>query len=365
MSNSALISETVLANANNYWGDRKGAKINKIIIHHMAAVWTAKRCAQSFQDPNRGASANYCIGYSGETVLSVPEDLCAGTSGGTKNGVKVNGFEIDRYAITIEVSNSAMGGDWKVSDAALKSLINLCADIAKRYNFGRLVKGKNLCWHQMYAATACPGPYLLSKMDYICDEVNKRFEKDTAKGFLTGVNISRAADALVMYCNPIVEAPTNKWGFEIACDRRGVAICDPVYGKGHMSVPEGGRVYSGHGKGGDFINKLKKGYRVWVEDGRVLFNTRQHRSVDGEDCARGTDKLIVYKSNAVKRNIWGCEVAVLNGTAVNTPVYGKCNIDIPKGGFVISGHGAAAWWMLKNVKKGVKVSYEGNVVTVG
>ena len=31
MSNSALISKTVLAHANNYWGDREGAKINKII----------------------------------------------------------------------------------------------------------------------------------------------------------------------------------------------------------------------------------------------------------------------------------------------------------------------------------------------
>lgn len=356
MKVSSLASITIPAHSNNYYGDRKGATVDRIIVHHMAAVWTARRCGESFQNPSRGASSNYGIGNGGEIACYVPEELCSGAS---------NSFDADSHAITVEVSNSEMGGDWKVSDAALKSLINLCADIAKRYDFGALVKGKNLCWHQMYAATACPGPYLLSKMDYICDEVNKHSEKDTAKGFLTGVNISRAADALVMYCSPLIEAPTNKWGTEIACDKNGVAICDPVYGKGHMAVPEGGRVYSGHGKGGDFIYKIKKGYRVWVEDGRILFNTRQHRSVDGEDCARGTDKLIVYKSNAVKRNIWGCEVAVLNGMAVNTPVYGKCNIDIPKGGFVISGHGAAAWWMLKNIKKGVKVSYKGNVVTVG
>lgn len=356
MSNSALISETVLANANNYWGDRKGAKVNKIIVHHMAAVWTGKRCAQSFQDPNRGASANYCIGYSGEIVLSVPEYLCAGTTGG---------FEIDRYAITIEVSNSKTGGDWKVSDAALKSLINLCADIAKRYNFGALVKRKNLCWHQMYAATACPGPYLLSKMDYICDEVNKRSEKDTAKGFLTGVNIPRTADALVMYCNPIIEAPTNKWGTEIACDKNGVAICDPVYGKGHMAVPEGGRVYSAHGKAIAYLQNIRKGFKVWVQDGVVYYNHRQHRSVDGEDRVRSTNQLIVYRSNAVKRNIWGCEVAVQNGVAINTPIYGKCNIAIPKDGYVISGHGDSAWWMLKYIKKGTKITRSGNVIVLG
>ena len=191
-----------------------------------------------------------------------------------------------------------------------------------------------------------------------------KFKGDTSKGFLTGVNISRTADALVMYCNPIIEAPTNKWGLEVACDKNGVAICDPVYGKGHMAVPEGGRVYSAHGKAIAYLQNIGKGFKVWVQDGVVYYNHRQHRSVDGENCGRGTDKLIVYRNNSVKRNIWGCEVAVLNGVAVNTPVYGKCNIDIPKGGFVISGHGAAAWWMLKNIKKGVKVSYEGGVVLI-
>lgn len=356
MKVSSLASITIPAHSNNYYGDRKGAEVDRIIVHHMAAVWTAKRCGESFQNPSRGASSNYGIGYDGKIACYVSEDLCSGAS---------NSFAADSHAITVEVSNSEMGGDWKVSDAALDSLINLCADIAERYNFGRLVKGKNLCWHQMYAATACPGPYLLSKMDYICDKVNKHFEKDTAKGFLTGVNISRTADALVMYCNPIIKAPTNKWGLEVACDKNGVAICDPVYGKGHMAVPEGGRVYSAHGKAIAYLQNIGKGFKVWVQDGVVYYNHRQHRSVDGENCGRGTDKLIVYRNNSVKRNIWGCEVAVLNGVAVNTPVYGKCNIDIPKGGFVISGHGAAAWWMLKNIKKGVKVSYEGNVVTVG
>ena len=60
-----------------------------------------------------------------------------------------------------------------VSNAALKSLIRLCADIAKRNKLGKLVKGKNLTWHMMYANTDCPGPYLLSKMDYIVSEANK------------------------------------------------------------------------------------------------------------------------------------------------------------------------------------------------
>ena len=60
----------------------------------------------------------------------------------------------------------------KVSDASLNSLIKLVADIAKRNNLGTLVKGKNLTWHSIYSNTACPGAYLLSKMDYIATEAN-------------------------------------------------------------------------------------------------------------------------------------------------------------------------------------------------
>lgn len=67
----------------------------------------------------------------------------------------------------------------------------------------------------------------------------------------------------------------------------------------------------------------------------------------------------------LKEILWGCEVAILNGVAINTPIYGKCNIDIPKGGFVISGHGASSRQILKNIKKGTKVTYDGNVITVG
>jgi hypothetical protein len=66
-----------------------------------------------------------------------------------------------------------MYGDWPVSDATLSSCIKLVADIAKRNGLGKLVAGKNLTWHSMFAATDCPGPYLLDRIQYIADEANK------------------------------------------------------------------------------------------------------------------------------------------------------------------------------------------------
>ncbi|MDE6635947.1 MAG: N-acetylmuramoyl-L-alanine amidase, partial [Lachnospiraceae bacterium] len=194
MSNSALATARYPAHANNYWGDRQGTKIDRIIIHHMAATWTAKRCCESFQDPKRGASANYCIGKDGEIAVCVDEVYASGCS---------SNRDADMHGITIEVGNNVTGGQWTVSDKALTSLIKLCADIAKRNGLGKLVKGKNLCWHQMYAATACPGPYLISKLDLICDEVNKNNYPEKKENTevkivgITGINKARGANDLI------------------------------------------------------------------------------------------------------------------------------------------------------------------------
>lgn len=164
MSKSSLINETVYANENNYTKGRSGNKIEMITVHHMAGVLSAKRCGELFQNPKRQASSNYGIGYNGEIALYVDEE---NTSWANSNWIA------NCKSVTIETSNDKTGGNWHVSDKTLSSLIKLVADIAKRNNLGKLVKGKNLTWHCMYAKTACPGEYLLSKIDYIIEEVNK------------------------------------------------------------------------------------------------------------------------------------------------------------------------------------------------
>lgn len=164
MSKSSLVSITIPASTNNYSKGRSGRKIEMITIHHMAGVLSAKRCGELFQNPNRKASSNYGIGYDGKIGLYVDEE---NTSWANSN------WDANCKSVTIETSNDKTGGDWHVGDVTLNSLIKLVADIAKRNNLGKLVKGKNLTWHQMYAKTACPGPYLLSKLDYIIDEANK------------------------------------------------------------------------------------------------------------------------------------------------------------------------------------------------
>ena len=260
MGYSVLATSFIPAPRNNHWGARPG-KVTKFIVHHMDAVWTAKRCAEYFQNPAVKASANYYIGNDGSIVCGVDESNVAGTTGG---------YDIDKDAITVEVSNSIRGGNYPVSSAALKSLIRLAADVSKRHKFdGGLVPGKTLCWHSMYAATTCPGNYLRSKMNYIAAEANK-INNPKPGGKIDGYNITRKANYLVVY-NKGSYANTNKWGTEVAIDKNGVAICAPVYGKGKMARPYLGFVVSGHGTDSTWVlENIKKGSRVTIENHHVV-----------------------------------------------------------------------------------------------
>ena len=163
MSNSKLVSKTALTSV-NYDKGRNGCKIKKITVHHCAGVMSIDSIAKFFKNGSRQVSAHYGIGNDGKIVQCVDESNTAWTDGNWNSNCT---------SVTIETSNNKTGGQWTVSDSALNSLIKLVADIAKRNNLGTLVVGKNLTYHSMYAATACPGPYLKGKMSYIASEANK------------------------------------------------------------------------------------------------------------------------------------------------------------------------------------------------
>lgn len=165
MANSKLATWHWNGKTNNY--NVREHKIDKITIHHQAGNLTPEQAAQATQ--SRGGSWNYCITSDGKIGVMIDEQYRAWTSSNRDN---------DMRAVTIEVANDQIGGNWHVSDKALKSLINLCVDICKRngikqLNFTGNANG-NLTMHKWFAATACPGPYLSNKFPYIASEVNKR-----------------------------------------------------------------------------------------------------------------------------------------------------------------------------------------------
>ena len=167
MTKSPLTNEVVLAHSSNYTTTgRKGYKVCKITPHHMAGVLSGRRCAEIFQDPNRNASANYCIGNEGDIVLNVPEECKAWTSSSNSN---------DCQAITIEVSDCDY--NWNISEKAWNSLVNLCVDICQRYGFQLTYDGTpngSLTRHNMFSNTNCPGAPLQNKFPELVEIVNDR-----------------------------------------------------------------------------------------------------------------------------------------------------------------------------------------------
>lgn len=166
MSNSSLVNMTMLSP--NHSGHRN-QPITKIAIHHTAGAISAATIGQIFRPTSRQASCNYGIGNDNKIVLCVDEanrSWCTSSSW------------CDNRAVTIEVANSANGGNWPVSDRTLAILIDLVTDICRRNGIRNCTYtgGKDgvLQKHEWYANTNCPGPYLGSKFSYIASEVNKR-----------------------------------------------------------------------------------------------------------------------------------------------------------------------------------------------
>ena len=135
------------------------SSISKITPHHMAGIWSARKCAEYHLNGGRGgASATYYIGNDGEICGGVCEERRPWTTASDYN---------DNRAITIEVSNNTDKDPWTVSDAAYNSLVKLCADICKRYgiepHFDGTIYG-SVTMHKQFSATACPGQELEGKI---------------------------------------------------------------------------------------------------------------------------------------------------------------------------------------------------------
>lgn len=183
MSDSALVSYTAISpNCNS---PRK-YPITKITIHHMAGNTMLKNFGAIVANPKRQMSANYAIESSGKIGLFCHEANRSWCSSSAWN---------DHRAVTIEVANDGGAPNWHVSDAAYAALIDLCTDICRRNGMTELVydgtKNGSLTIHSMFAATACPGPYLKSKLNDIAEQVTARLctqktaDDETRKQFIS------------------------------------------------------------------------------------------------------------------------------------------------------------------------------------
>lgn len=168
MSESSLVTKKAWANKANYEVGRAGYKIKGIVIHH-AVTTNISAVDATFANPSRRASAHYTVG--GKEIHQHVSEANTAWHCGNYYG--------NHATVGIETVNSTLAPDYKVSDESLNTLIKLVADIAKRNNLGKLkidpkADYPTLSGHKDWygAATACPGPYLYPKLQYIADKAN-------------------------------------------------------------------------------------------------------------------------------------------------------------------------------------------------
>lgn len=158
---SSLTNKIILSP--NHSGQRV-CKVSKVTIHHMAGNLSIEQCGAVFQNTARQASSNYGIGSDGRVGCYVDENCRAWTSSSNWN---------DQRAITIEVADNNLS-TWSISDAAYTKLIELCADICRRYGITPSYDGTpnaSFTEHRMFAATSCPGPWIHARMPQIVKDV--------------------------------------------------------------------------------------------------------------------------------------------------------------------------------------------------
>lgn len=200
-TNSPLVTYTQISP--NKTVPRKN-EIERITIHCVVGQVTCKRLGEIFAPSSRQASSNYgvCTDGIAQFVEEKDRSWCTGT--GNLKGSN------DHLAVTIEVASDTKH-PYAVRDDVFENLVKLCIDICKRNSKNKMLflgdKAKTetykpkpnemiLTAHRWYQNTICPGDYLYSRFQEICDTVNKTFGtyKNPAKTIIVGDVITTDKD---------------------------------------------------------------------------------------------------------------------------------------------------------------------------
>ena len=231
-SNSPLVSYTNLTRNKT---TNRTQPITRITPHCFVGQVSAKRGCDYFATTPKKASCNYVVGYDGKIGLSVEEKDKSWCSSSDSN---------DQRAITVEIASDAVD-PYKITDGALKGFIELCIDICKRYGKKRLVwipnKTQALAYsvksdellitvHRWFANKACPGAYIMGKIPYIVETVNKTLE---------GVENTMTKEELKKFIEETVQnmgagQPASTWAAPLVEEAKSMGITD---GSNPQSIP--------------------------------------------------------------------------------------------------------------------------------
>lgn len=164
----------------NHSGQRTHA-VDRITLHCVVGQCSVEVLGNIFVNPSRYASSNYGIGTDGRVGLYVDENNRSWCS---------SSWENDQRAITVECASDTFY-PYAMNTNVYNTIIALCTDICKRYGKTKLIwfgdKDKTLNYapksnemiltvHRWFAATACPGDWLLERLGKIAETVTKKLQ---------------------------------------------------------------------------------------------------------------------------------------------------------------------------------------------
>lgn len=138
--------------AHKKWSSRWGKKPNRVVWHHMAGNLTVKQF-MAIMLSARQMSPTISIHTDGTVYAWVPEEMRPWTTGS---------YAADQTALTFELANDQIGGQWHISNLVLDLAAQIHAEWSKRYGIPTTYsyRGAGINMHKDWAATSCPGPYL-------------------------------------------------------------------------------------------------------------------------------------------------------------------------------------------------------------
>ena len=222
MSNSKLAVYTRLS---PHCTKPRQGKIRGISIHTMAGPGSVEGCGEVFQTSK--ASSHYGIGPDGRIGQYVREEDRAWCCS----------HPVDHEVVTIEVSSIQKYKEpYQCTEAAYRSLIDLCVDICRRNGIRALhwKEGKQYCpaytkdWqtcnlvphrYTTDKGKSCPGSYLFGRYGDIAAEVNRRLAGEMEdpmdiEKMLETITDDQAYQLMAKAMRHAATLPEPEWGQE-------------------------------------------------------------------------------------------------------------------------------------------------------
>jgi len=188
-----------------------------------------------------------------------------------------------------------------------------------------------------------------------------------------GFNRFRDVEQMVIYTTSYgASTGTNIYGNEYIVDANNQVI-QIIEHTGNATIPAGGFVVSAldgtpasfcysNISVGDYINYDPDEMRLFVWSAEAWNAGMKTRVVDGVNVYRDENQLILYDTNrgytTTMTNEWGIENAISDRNQVTASESTGGNMEIPVGGYVLSGHLAGADWLYYNIQADDYVVYD-------